>query len=264
MNNFQEKRQAKIERFKELAKKFEAQSTQAYEQSNKIGSFIPFGQPILIGHHSEKRHRRDIDRINRYMGQSVELSNKAEYYEKRAKTLESNRAISSDDPEAINKIETKLEKLEKLQKLMKDANKIIKSSKTTSEQKILLLMELGLKITQAEELLKPDFAGRIGFPGYALTNNNANIKRLKGRSREIEIKNSQESSETIIGEVTIKDNVEDNRIQIFFNGKPEEAIRIELKKSAFKWSPINGCWQNYRNRWNMDRAKEIITKFFAV
>jgi len=264
MNNFQEKRQSKIERFKELAKKFEAQSTQAYEQSSKIGQHIPFGQPILVGHHSEGRHRRDLAKIGRYMDQSVELSNKAEYYERRAGNMEKSKVISQDDPEAVDKIETKLEKLEKLQKLMKDANKIIKSKKTSKEGKTLLLMELGLKAEQAEKLMEPDFCGRIGFPSYALTNNNANIRRLKERSKEIESKRADETTETIINGVTIKDSVEDNRVQIFFNGKPAEEVRTELKKNGFKWSPLNSCWQNYRNRWNIERAKEIVNKFFTA
>ena len=38
-------------------------------------------------------------------------------------------------------------------------------------------------------------------------------------------------------------NVEDNRLQLFFDGKPDEAIRNILKSNAYKWSGRNGCWQ---------------------
>jgi hypothetical protein len=55
-----------------------------YEVARRVGDRIPFGQPILVGHHSESRHRRDIDRINGNMSKSVELSRKAERLESRA------------------------------------------------------------------------------------------------------------------------------------------------------------------------------------
>lgn len=42
-----------------------AKSSAANARAEQISSFIPFGQPILVGHHSEKRHRRDLDRIHR-------------------------------------------------------------------------------------------------------------------------------------------------------------------------------------------------------
>jgi len=34
-----------------------------------------------------------------------------------------------------------------------------------------------------------------------------------------------------------------NRIQLLFNGKPDEEIRTILKKSGWRWSPKNNCWQ---------------------
>ncbi|MGH7327645.1 MAG: DUF3560 domain-containing protein, partial [Polyangiaceae bacterium] len=51
-----------------------AASTAARERADRI----PFGQPILIGHHSEKRHRRDLERIHRGHERAFELSRAAE------------------------------------------------------------------------------------------------------------------------------------------------------------------------------------------
>jgi hypothetical protein len=50
----------RIEKLEEYAENAEKRSNSAYEAANRISSFIPMGQPILVGHHSEKRHRRDI------------------------------------------------------------------------------------------------------------------------------------------------------------------------------------------------------------
>lgn len=38
-------------------------------------------------------------------------------------------------------------------------------------------------------------------------------------------------------------NLEENRLQLVFDGKPEEEIRAILKKNGYKWSPRNSVWQ---------------------
>ena len=43
------------------------------------------------------------------------------------------------------------------------------------------------------------------------------------------------------------DNVEDNRLQIFFPEIPSEATRRELKSNGFRWSPSVGAWQRHRS-----------------
>ena len=47
------------------ARRYEASSEAAQAAADRISDAIPFGQPILVGHHSEGRHRRDLDRIHR-------------------------------------------------------------------------------------------------------------------------------------------------------------------------------------------------------
>jgi len=72
---------------------------------------MPFGQPILVGHHSEARHRREIARSHSQMDKCVELSNKSEYYANKADATKNNNAISSDNPEAIDLLREKLIKI---------------------------------------------------------------------------------------------------------------------------------------------------------
>jgi Domain of unknown function (DUF3560) len=57
MNDFEFKRQQKTERFRELAEKHESISTGRHLAAREQLQMIPPGQPILVGHHSEKRHR---------------------------------------------------------------------------------------------------------------------------------------------------------------------------------------------------------------
>jgi hypothetical protein len=59
-------------------------SQQANAAAKAITDFIPLGQPILVGHHSEKRHRRDIERVQNLTRKSIDESDKAKYWSSRA------------------------------------------------------------------------------------------------------------------------------------------------------------------------------------
>jgi len=134
-------------------------------------------------------------------------------------------------------------KAERNQEKMREVNKIIRK-KVSDEKKIAAIVEMGFSAGVAAELLKPDFCGRIGFAAYQLTNNNANIHRMRERLAELEKRAQRETAEkeTESG-VKIVENAEDDRLQLFFPGKPEPAKIELLKRHGFKWSPKNGCWQ---------------------
>lgn len=251
MKNYEERKQEKIERFKELAAKKRAESSNRFKSAHDLGQMIPFGQPILVGHHSERRHRSDLNKIDNNMRKSIELDGTAEYYERKAKSLENNRVISSDDPEAVTKLREKLANLEKAQNMMKAANKIVKG-KGTDAEKIDALTALG--IPQAGKLLEPDYCGRVGFAS------NANMSTVKKRIAQLEKASTEELSEKEINGVKIVDNPEANRLQMFFDGKPSQETRTELKRNGFRWSPSNGCWQAYRNYHVSRTAEEIANK----
>jgi len=258
MNHYEEKKQRKIDRFNELAEKNKERSEEFYKSSKALGDFIPMGQPVLVGHHSEGRHRRDLKRINSRMEQSIKADQKAAYYEKKAIAASSNRAISSDDPQAVTKLKAKIEKCQATQEIMKTANKLVKKMlKGGPPWKPEHLEELS-KITGSKssyKLLEKDFCGRYGFASYQLTNNNANISRMKKRLKELEAKSQDETKSYMIGEIEIVENVEENRLQILFPGKPDEAMRTKLKGYGFRWSPYNKAWQRHLS----ESAKHLVT-----
>jgi hypothetical protein len=247
MNSYEEKKERKIARAQKLAAKAKQESASRYQSAKQISNFIPLGQPILVGHHSEGRHRRDLNRIDTNMRKSIEADEKAKYYTDKAERLENSYAISQDDPEAVTKLKEKLIKLERNQEIMKNCNKIIKSSKLSDVEKVEQMQTQGLSEPQAIKMLEPDFCGRIGFASFNLTNNNANINTCKKRINELTKKSEQQTTEKEIKGVQIIDNVEDNRLQAFFPSIPSAEVRSSLKHSGFRWSPSNGCWQSYRN-----------------
>jgi hypothetical protein len=122
---------------------------------------------------------------------------------------------------------------------MKRANQLIRKADREG------LSDLGFSKETIEKLLHADCCGRIGFPNHALANNSANIRRLEKRLADLQ--KSQIAEEEFPGGVRLVDNVEDNRLQIFFPEIPSEAIRRELKSNGFRWSPTLGAWQRHRN-----------------
>lgn len=149
--------------------------------------------------------------------------------------------ISSDDPQAVEKLEAKLATLEKHQEMMKAANAAIRMKDPVKRD--AKLADLGYTPEQITQLMEPDFCGRIGYPAYALQNNNANIRRIRGRIQEL--KKRSESTlkgwEFDRGRVVV--NTTENRLQIIFDGKPDADIRTELKSEGFRWAPSQGAWQ---------------------
>jgi hypothetical protein len=206
---------------------------------------IPFGQPILVGHHSERRDRNYRGRIHAKFAKSFELQKAADEAERRAAT--ESHAISADDPDASGKLGERIVRLERLQTLMVAANKIYRG-KDSDAEKIAKLIVLGLSEKAARGGLLPDFAGRIGVAVYALTNNNANIRRLKERLAAIERAQAEAPRADIAGDgFTIREDAGENRLLILFDAIPAEAVRSRLKSVGFKWSPSRGAWVRQLN-----------------
>lgn len=253
-----ERKQARADRYRERALQAKAGSTAAYRRSEELTKNIPSGQPILVGHHSEKRHRRALECSWNALGKSVELERKADYYAAKAEAAEHNRAIYAEDDDAVENLTERVAALESLQERMKAANRIIKNLKQTQEEKIEALCRLGFERRNAEELFVPNCFGQIGFADFTIRNNGANIRRLKKRLESVSRLKSTPTKEYTIGEVRIVENTEANRLQVFFPEKPSETVRKELKSNGFRWASIAACWQSYLNERQKYRIERIL------
>lgn len=74
----------RAERFEGYSESRTAESQQALATVAAIADHIPFGQPILVGHHSEGRARRDAERIRKGTERAVNAWKTAEYWTRRA------------------------------------------------------------------------------------------------------------------------------------------------------------------------------------
>jgi hypothetical protein len=150
--------------------------------------------------------------------------------------------ISADDPNAIDKLREKLSRLEAGQEHMKLANAHWRKHGTMA----------GFPGISEDEAVRIDAQMKTAYSwvqkngpyeSWKLSNNNANINRIRDRITALERKaeTSLEGWEFTGGRVQM--NIAENRLQIIFEGKPDAEIRTELKRHGFRWAPSQGAWQ---------------------
>ena len=76
--------EARADRFGGYSERRGQEADAAHQAVEAITEHIPLGQPILVGHHSEKRARKDAERIENGMRRAVRLWETSEYWERRA------------------------------------------------------------------------------------------------------------------------------------------------------------------------------------
>jgi len=252
MNSYEQKQEARRERLQRASDRASQESDDAYKRSHDMVSGIPFGQPILVGHHSERRHRNALDKSWNAMGKSVALDKKAKDLQYRANGVGTG-GISSDDPEAVVKLKEKLEMMETAHAFMKKANAAYRKAKKPGpddEKGWEMVAEITGKKVEYFNPLRDTFRNSPYLQKYgmfSLTNNNANMKSVKDRIKTLESRQT-ESKEYTKGDVRVVENVDENRIQLFFDDIPTPEIRTYLKRNGFKFSKYQGnAWQRHLN-----------------
>ena len=139
----------------------------------------------------------------------------------------------------IERYKAELEGMKRNHELMKIGNNAIrKANKDKVDITAYLIETFGIKPHMIDWTMK--------F-GFGLQNNNANMKRVEQRIKELEAKeqNRQDEPEKEFlfngGKVTM--NYEADRIQIKHDTKPNQEVISLMKKNGFKWSPFNKAWQ---------------------
>lgn len=218
--DYEERKQMKQERYEKLADKARKRSKEQYNKYNRIANTIPIGQPILTDHYSASGHRNDIKKRGKAMDKSIEENRKADYYEGKASRIDNDSVISSDDPQAIPKLEKKLEQLEK--------------------------QKIAIKAREHE--------------WYELPYINKDIKRIKDRIQELKELDEIEFEDITFNGGKVIHNKEINRIQILFDDIPDEETRTLLKSRGFKWSRYEKAWQRLFNKNGIYAAKQVLEK----
>lgn len=150
-----------------------------------------------------------------------------------------NNAINSGDPQAVEKLTAKLEKCKKAQAYMKDVNAYYRKFGTCKgfpDMTDTTAVKLDAHVGSRSWVTQP-------FDSYELTNNNSEIKRLEGRI-QIATRNQEVGfSGWEFKGGRAEANTDMNRLQLFFDEKPSESQRANLKSNGFKWAPSQEAWQ---------------------
>ena len=251
MNSYEERQEARRQRYLERAEKARTESREGWQRAREMSEIIPLGQPVHVGHYSEKRDRAYRARIRATSEKAFRLDEKADYYEQKAASVGTG-GISSDDPDAIEKLKKEAERLKVKQERMKAANRAIRLKDMAKGD--AKLKEMGYTTEDIKALRTPQY-GRIGFPAWQISNNGANIRRIEGRIKELEARAARESEHIVTDSYELK--VADNRVQFIFDGKPDENVRSILKYHAFKWSPSRGAWVRQASGNGLYAARQV-------
>lgn len=241
--DYYDRRERRRERLEARAERLQRVAATEYRKADlrEEVSGIPFGQPILVGHHSEGKHRRTIERANRALDRAIAADKAAGVAAATAANIGANGAISSDNPDALDLLREKLADMEARQEAMKAANAAWRKAGNKAGR-------------QADGTwVEPPCAP------YQLSNNSANMQRVRDRIAALERAETRETAEVLHNSgVRLVQNVEANRVQLIFPGKPSAEVRALLKGRGFRWSPMEGAWQRHLNNAGIYAAKSIL------
>ena len=257
----------KAERIKRLEAKADRLATDADAKSTAAMQSlrqIPPGQPILVGHHSERRHRSHLNRVDSQMRSAIETGKAAERTAERAQAAASRSDIDSDDPNAPAKLAGKVAKLEAQRDRMKAANAAYRKagkpdpSQTDAETEAAWATFAGL-IGASEgyvRTLRASMAnartygqGRKPHESYELSNLGARIRTAKQRAEALEamtaavdrIGDATEGEGLTFGAVSVEFDETAGRVFITTPGRNEDARKL-LRGRGWVWSRRNECW----------------------
>lgn len=256
-----EKKPEEAERAYRLAERYSKKMAEYYNKESSIGMMCPSVMISGAGNFPVKKKERQLaawERNHEFYQYVQGILAKIE------NILYGREIIKSDDERAIEKLEEKLEDMKKLHEDMKAANKALrlKDKEAGNDQ----LREMGYSEESIEELRKPDYLGRVGYPNFQLSNNNANIHRVEERLKRLKAVKERESSEQEYKTFKVVENTEAMRYQIIFDGKPDAEIRTLLKSNGFKWAPSQGAWQRQitsNGKWALKKVVEKLKEMEA-
>ena len=85
--------------------------------------------------------------------------------------------------------------------------------------------------------------GYICYEAVSYTHLDVYKRQVKARIEQLSKQAQREFSGWEFDGGRVEMNREDNRLQVFFDGKPDADTRAELKSSGFRWAPSVGAWQ---------------------
>jgi len=267
MRPYAERKAARIERLNNAADRVTAAGNARIDTARARADVIPFGQPILVGHHSERRDRNFRAKIDRGFTKGFEQLAEGRDLARRAEAAEENTAISSDDPEAIDKLKAKLAEEEAAHAATKAGIALARKTLRSAGAGRPGLPREEWPAALAAAKVPPRIAASIITCGWipSPTNGGANLRRIKERIAELERRAAApvKPPEEHPGGVTIEES--ENRVRVYFPGKPPEEVRALLKARGFHFArnEPGTPWQRFASNGAWYAARDV-AKVFAT
>lgn len=235
-----ERLEARLEKRAEWAASRDRKSAAGFERARAIADRIPLGQPILVGHHSEKRHRRDIGRIDAGMRAGCESAAMASHHRSKADGIERQleTSIFSDDEDAPERIAERIADLEATRARWKAQNAAFRKGDEA------FAAAMGCSVEDAARgraKIMADYSWcRQPHPSYRLSNLGGNISRLRKRLVDVRARAERTERAEAAGGVTIDRALGLDWCTVTFAEKPDRKVIEELKAAGFRWG--GGSW----------------------
>lgn len=238
MSTYRDRRAARAERLDEWAAKREAKAQASLADARAKADLIPFGQPILVGHHSEGRDRRYRAGISRTYERGFEHAAKAKATAGRADGIRDqlDASIYDDDPDAVDALQARIADLE----AERDRIKAYNASCRKGAPDESLLDDAQRERLAGVRRVAPYQLGKGGaFPAYALSNLSGNIKRNRDRLESIRRRRQRSDEAEAAGGVVVTD-LPGGYAQVTFADKPERVVIDALHAAGFHFT--KGSW----------------------
>lgn len=137
--------------------------------------------------------------------------------------------------------EKELEKQKSAHQMMLGINRIVRKKISDDEKRKMIEDEYKLSDATIKKIMEP-YLGVSGFRGFELTNSNARIKRLEEKVAVMKARISRKETFEKIDFPGGSIDIENDRVVIYHDTKPEREVIDALKRHGFRWSPRFTCW----------------------
>ena len=246
------------------AERYSAKLAAAINQQHSIQARCPGALIAGFANFPLRKKEKQNAAMAKFYEENGQLFEPTEnYFFRKIRNIASDKTIYSNDANVLQRLQARLAQLESNQEQWKRVNAYWRKHGTMTGYGLSEEAE-----TRINEKMKINGLSQP-IPGWRLTNNNAEIHRVRDRIAELErLKEQADAPADETGQrypeiegVTVRENSEAMRIELYFDEKPTDEARMLLKGAAFKWAPSKGAWQRQLTS-NAVRATQRLLKSF--
>lgn len=116
-----ERAEAKIDRLETVQENAERRANRYHDTASELAEAFAYGQPILVGHHSERKARRNQEKIHSNMRNAVAERKKIQHFQWKAAGVARHANQKNSTRTRLNRIKTLLAELRDLQRTINHA-----------------------------------------------------------------------------------------------------------------------------------------------